>query len=83
MPVGLHAAIQFHVRCNLRAFRLTKSITQSCGACASQPHNTHCFFLSLLDGPNTNLLITEEWSYISHTVYSTFEQSSEVKHELL
>lgn len=43
-PEGLHAAIQFHVRCNLRAFRLTKSITQSCGACASHPHNTHCAF---------------------------------------
>lgn len=57
MPEGPQATVQFHVRCKLRAFRLTKSITQRRGACASHPHNTHCFCLSLLDGPNTHLLI--------------------------
>lgn len=46
MPVGRHSAIQLHVHCNLRAFRLTKSITQSCGACACHnvtPCVSFCF----------------------------------------
>ncbi len=92
MPVGPHAAIQFHVRCNLGAFRLTKSITQSCGACASHPHNTHC--LLLLVGPNTHLPISERNGCTHGCLFhmrSTFElssvcslkRSSEVRLELL
>lgn len=49
------------VCCNLRAFRLTKSITQGCGARASLPHNTHnihCFCVPLLERLNTEFLIS-------------------------
>lgn len=50
--------IQFHVQCNLGAFRLTKSITQSCGAWASHSYNSHCFCLLFLDEPKTDLLVS-------------------------
>lgn len=87
LPVGLHAAIQFHVRCNLKAFRLTKSITQSCGACAFHPHNNHCFCLLLcwlsgrigcMHGCLFHMCSTLELSSVW-----TLKQSSEVRHELL
>lgn len=79
---------------HLRAFRLTKSITQSCGACASHPHNTHCFCLPPLDGPNTHLLISGRNACTHGCLFhmcSTFElssvrsskRSSEVRHDLL
>lgn len=89
-PVGLHAAIHFHVRCILRAFRLTKSITQSCGACASHPHDTHCFCLLQLDGTNTHLLISGRNRCMAVSLIgvglcntSSLKWSTEVRHELL
>lgn len=82
--------IQFHVQCNLGAFRLTKSITQSCGAWASHSYKSHCFCL-LFSGWTKYRLAgkQEKWLLFSHTcplqLYSAWslKKSLEVRHELL